>query len=165
MTDAQTLTTFRAAQRVMADVTGMTIVHGVTAATSGDGAHAKLRPQVELLEQWPAIVLGSGPIDITPGPITRLTWTIFGGVWRPRTGDGIASGYDALVTDIGAVLTAVLARGKAYSIQAGLQSLRLMNFGAIDGIQWPANPAGAWYLVLPFELQVVADYDTPIVPA
>ena len=156
-----TLTTFRAAQRVLADVTGIVVVHGVTPPTSGTAAAAILRPATDTLAELPAIVLGSGPIEVTPGPVTRFRWTMRGAVWRSRSAVALAEEYDGLVGDIGRVYAAVAARGKAYAIQAGLQSLKLPSFGAIDGAEWPAE-SNRWYLVVPFELEVVADYDTPI---
>ncbi len=159
-----TLNTFKAVQRVLADVTGMKLVHGVTPPTSGTGSHAALRPSTEALVETPAIVLGSGRIEVTPGPVTRFTWTILGAIWRTRLADTLADSYDGLVTDIGSVVTAIQARGKAYAIEAGLQSLSIAEFSPIDGIEWP-DGSNAWYLVAPFELQVVADYDTPITPA
>ena len=159
-----TLTTFRAAQRVLADVTGIKVVHGVTPPATGDASHSLLRPATDLLGDAPAIVLGSGEIEITPGPVTRFRWTLLGGIWRVRDGTGPEAAYDGLVGDIGQVVVAVAARGKAYAIQAGLQSLQVMSFGAIDGIEWPTR-SNTWYLVAPFELAIVADYDTPIVAA
>ena len=159
-----TLTTFKAAQRVIADVTGIKVVHGVTPPGSGTGYAAILRPATDELADSPAIVLGSGPIDITPGPVTRLVWTLQGAVWRTRDGAGIETAYDALVTDIGSIVVAVAARGKAYALQAGLQSLKLVSFDAIDGAEWP-RASNRWWLVLPFECQIIADYDTPITAA
>jgi len=149
-----TLTTFRAVQRVLADITGMAVVHGVTPPTSGGGAHALLRPATDALSELPAIVLGSGPIEVTPGPVTRFRWTMRVAVWRSRT--VLDEEYDGLVGDIGRIVVAVAARGKAYLIQAGLQSLTVPSFEAIDGAEWPAG-SGRWYLVQPFELQIVAE--------
>jgi hypothetical protein len=160
-----TLTTFRAVQRVLADVSGMKLVHGVTPPASGTAAHANLRPATDELVDSPSIVLGSGPIEVTPGPQTRLTWTMQGAVWRVRDGGGgIVEAYDGLIGDIGALVVAVQARGKAYSVDASLQSLSIASVAAIDGAEWPAG-SNRWFLVAPFELQVVADYDTPITPA
>ncbi len=160
-----TLTTFKAVQRVLADVSGMKLVHGVTPPTSGTASHANLRPATDELVDSPAIVLGSGPIEVTPGPQTRLTWTMQAAIWRVRDGGGgIAEAYDGLIGDIGAVVVAVQARGKAYAIQAGLQSLSIASFNPVDGAEWPSG-SNRWFLVVPFELQVVADYDTPITPA
>ena len=159
-----TLTTFRAVQRVLADVSGIKVVHGVTPPASGTGASTLLRPATDELVDSPSIVLGSGPIEVTPGPVTRFTWTIRGAVWRVRDATGIEAAYDGLVGDIGAVVTAIAARGKAYSIQAGIQSLKVAGISAIDGAEWPAG-SNRWFLVLPFELEVIADYDTPIAPA
>lgn len=159
-----TLTTFKAVQRVLADVTGMKVVHGVTPPAAGTGSSSILRPATDELVDSPSIVLGSGAIEVTPGPVTRLTWTILGAVWRVRDGTGIAEAYDGLVTDIGAVITAVAARGKAYSIQAGLQSLKVASISAIDGAEWPAR-SNRWFLILPFELEAIADFDTPITAA
>ncbi len=159
-----TLTTFRAAQRVLADVTGIVVVHGVTPPVTGTGAHALLRPATDMLAELPAIVVGSGPIEVTPGPRTRLRWTLRAAVWRARSASLLAQEYDALVADIGQVVTAVSARGKAYAIDAGLQSLKIASIDAIDGAEWPAG-SNQWYLLVPFELEVVADYDTPIAAA
>lgn len=159
-----TLTTFRAVQRVLADVSGIKVVHGVTPLTSGTSSNAILRPATDELVDSPSIVLGSGPIQVTPGPVTRFTWAIAGAVWRVRDATGIEAAYDGLVGDIGALVTAVAARGKAYSVQAGLQSLKVKSIAAVDGAEWPAG-SNRWFLVLPFTLEVVADFDTPINPA
>lgn len=159
-----TLTTFKAVQRVLADVSGIKVVHGVTPPTSGTGASTILRPATDELVDSPAIVLGSGAIEVTPGPVTRLTWTMPAAVWRSRDGIGIETAHDGIVTDIGNIVTAIAARGKAYSIQAGLQSLKLAGFSSIDGAEWPAR-SNRWFLILPFELEVIADFDTPITAA
>lgn len=161
---ADTLTTFKAVQRVLADVSGIKVVHGVTPPTSGTGASPLLRPATDELVDSPSIVLGSGAIEVTPGPVTRLTWTIRGAVWRVRDAFGIEDAYDGLVGDIGAIVTAVAARGKAYSIQAGLQSLKIARIAAIDGAEWPEG-SNRWFLTLPFDLEVIADYPTPITAA
>lgn len=158
-----TLKSFQAAQRVLADVTGIKVVHGVTPLTSGDGANSLLRPATNELADSPAIVLGSGPIAIKPGPVANFTWTIQGGIWRIRD-PYIETAYDGLVGDIGLVYAAVAAKGKAYAIQAELQSLKVVSFAAIDGMEWPAE-SNRWFLVAPFELEVVIDYDTPTLPA
>ena len=159
-----TLTTFRAVQRVLADVSGIKVVHGVTPPATGTASSALLRPATDELMDLPAIVLGSGPIEITPGPVTRFRWEFSGGIWRARQAQLFDEAYDGLVGDIGALVVAVAARGKAYSIDAGLQSLKLPSFGAIDGAEWPAG-SGRWYLVAPFTLEVVVDYSTPITAA
>lgn len=159
-----TLTTFQAAQRVLADVTGIVVVHGVTPPTSGAGAHALLRPATDVLAELPSIVLGSGPIEVTPGPRTRLRWTLRGAVWRARSATALAQEYDALVGDIGRITAAVAARGKAYAIDAGLQSLKVTSFESVDGAEWPAG-SNQWYLLVPFAIEVIADYDTPIAAA
>ena len=99
----------------------------------------------------------SGLVRIEP-------WTLNCAVWRPRDAYGPEAAYDALVTDMGNIVTAVLARGKAYAIDAGLQSLLVRSFEAIDGIEWPAG-SNAWYLVLPFEAEIVVEYSTQLVAA
>lgn len=159
-----TLATFRAAQRVLADVTGIRVVHGVTPPATGTGASPILRPATDELIDLPAIVLGSGSIEVTPGPLTRFRWTMLGAVWRARQAALLDEAYDGLVGDIGRVYVAVAARGKAYGIDAGLQWIGIRSFSAIDGAEWPAG-SNRWYLVAPFTLEVVANYDTPTIAA
>lgn len=162
-----TLTTFQAAQRVMADVTGMKAVHGVTPPTSGSGANAILRPATDLLADSPAIVIGSGPIEIdfeSHGRL-RIVWTLSCAVWRVREATALDAAYDALVGDVGRVAVAIAARGKAYAIDTGIQLLWPRSFGAIDGAEWPVG-SNAWWVYLPFECPIVADYyDVAMTPA
>ena len=162
MTDTDTLLWFRAVQRVAADVTGIKTIHGVTPLTTGPSSGASLRPATDSLTDLPALVLAYGGADITAGSWERQTHTVNGAIWRAR--DPIAETYDALIADIGRVLNAFPARGKAYSISSEVQSLLVTGFGAIDGIEW-APGSNRWYLVLPFTMELIVNRPAAYVPA
>lgn len=156
------LTWLKGAQRVLADITGMTVVHGVTPPTSGTGSHAKLRPVTDLLEETPAVVMGYGGGDVISGPRVRHTFALNCAIWRSRI--ELADAYDGLMGDLGNTLEAIAARGKAYALTTDVQSFLLTNIGAVDGAEWPVN-SNRWYLVLPFECEMVVDVDAPLAPA
>lgn len=159
MTDS--LTWLRAAQRVLADVAQITVVHGVTPPTSGTGASSALRPASDLPADDPAIVMGWGGATVVMGPVPRLTCTLSCAVWRNR--QYVEQAYDGLAGDVRRIVAALAPRGKAYAISAEVQSLLPTSFGAIDGVEWPAQ-SNSWYLVLPFELEMVVDVDVALAP-
>jgi hypothetical protein len=162
-----TLTTFQAVQRVLADVTGMKAVHGVTPPTTGTGANSVLRPATDVLSDSPVIVAGSGGVvvDFETHTRLRLRWTLTCAVWRLRSRDATADAYDALVGDIARIITAIAARGKAYSIDPGVAMFMPESFGPIDGAEWPVG-SDIHYFVLPFDCEIVGDwYDVATTPA
>lgn len=151
MTDTDSLLWFQGLMRVAADVSGIKVVHGVTPGT-GTAASGLLRPATDELADVPALVLGYGGAVVTPGPWETQKHTVHGAVWRSR--EFIDTAYAELVTDIGRVLNAFPGRAKAYAVSAELQSALITSFGSIDGAEWPSG-SNRWFLVLPFELEVV----------
>lgn len=156
------ITWLRGAQRVLADITGMTVIHGVTPPTTGAGVHSSLRPVSDLLIDAPAVVMGYGGGPVISGPRVRHAATLNCAIWRPR--EELADAYDGLMGDLGNILEAIAARGKAYGLSTDVQSLLLTSFSAVDGAEWPPN-SNRWYLVLPFECEMVVDVDAPLTPA
>lgn len=157
MVDTDSLTWFRAVQRVAADVSGMEIVHGVTPPASGAASSPLLRPATYELFQVPAIVIGYGGAEIVPGSWERQTHTLSAAIWRSNDPlSGLDLVYDALVADVGRVINAFPPRGKAYGVSVELQSVLVVSIGAIDGFEWPRD-SDRWYLVLPFELEVIVN--------
>jgi hypothetical protein len=152
VTDTNSLLWFQAVMRVAAEVTGMKVVHGATPATSGVAASPLLRPATDEIGATPAIVLGYGGAAVTPGAWETQKHTVHGAVWRPR--DPLAETYTELVADIGRVLNAFPPRAKAFAASAEVQSVLITSFGAVDASAWPAG-SNRWYLVLPFEIEVV----------
>ena len=114
----------------------------------------------------PAFLMLEGEADIIPGSWERQTWTLAGSVWVEYLPRG--ERYRQLVNMREPIQAAFRAHSKGGLADAAVQSVLLTGFGQIAGRQWnrgtPDQP-GAWFLVLPFSVEVKVNRAVAYQPA
>jgi hypothetical protein len=117
----------------------------------------------------PAFLLLDGDEEIITNPRERQTWTLEGTVWVEYSPRG--ERYRQLVDLREPIQAAFRAKSKgnlAVHADPDVQSAVLTGFGRVDGRQWnrgtPEAP-GAWYLVLPYSIEVKVNRTVTYLPA
>lgn len=114
------------------------------------------------LTAWPSAVLLPGDSPVIAGNWERQTWRIDGTVWttdEPR-GQRVRE-----LTDLADEVLAAFRVGTAQTVDAAVQSVVLLEFGAIDGRQWRRGEGAPWFLVLPFTLEAKVNRSVVYGPA
>lgn len=145
---------FDAVARVAADVVGMKAVFAAATTSAVTVAKPIVVPMANDLSQLPAIVLGLGPGEITPGSWERQRHEVRGAIWRPR--EPVGEIYALLVGDLSALLDAFPPHAKGYNVEPSLQSLLLTGHDGVVPAEWPPR-SDRWYLTLPFTVEVIVN--------
>ncbi len=126
------------------------------AATTG----VKVIP--DSLVTFPSAVFLPGDSPLIVGNWERQTWTINGSIWvtdQPR-GQRVQE-----LTDLSDDVITAFRIVNASATDAAVQSVVLLELGAITGQQWQRGDGAPWFLVLPFTLQAKVNRSTTYGPA
>lgn len=139
----------------LVSVGGIKAVYAPAAATG-------VKEMPDSLTVFPSAVFLPGDAPLIVGNWERQTWTINGSIWvtdQPR-GQRVQE-----LTDLSDDVITAFRVVNASATDAAVQSVVLMELGAIEGRQWSRGDGAPWFFVLPFTLQAKVNRSTTYGPA